>query len=77
MVVMRMIIGRFAHVLNSPRTLRAARRHEMVSLSDENSRGKVQNVHGGSSAINHPNIAHIYGLEESTGVWVSNCQFWR
>jgi len=41
---MRMIIGGSLRSLNSSRTLRAVRRHEMVRLSDENSRGKVQNV---------------------------------
>src|SRR5260370_38172681 len=48
---MGMIIGRSLTPLNSSRTLRAVRRREMVRCSDDNSRRKVQNVRGGSSAI--------------------------
>jgi hypothetical protein len=47
------IIGRSVTALNFARTVRAVRRHERVCLGDENSRGKVQNVRGGSSDFFH------------------------
>ena len=50
MVVMGMIIGRSLTPLNSSRTLRAVRRRETVRRGDDNSRRKVQNVRGDSSA---------------------------
>ena len=45
MVVIRMIIGRSLTPLNSSSTMQGVRRR------DENSRGKVQNVPGDSSAV--------------------------
>jgi hypothetical protein len=48
---MGMIVGRFAHVAQLLEDVRVVRRHEIVRLSDENSRGRVQNVRGGSLAL--------------------------
>jgi hypothetical protein len=48
---MRMIIGRLLTPLNYSRTWRAGRRRETVRRSDDNSRRKVQNVRGDSSAM--------------------------
>jgi hypothetical protein len=48
---MRMIIGRSLTPLNYSRTSRALRRRETVRRSDDNSRRKVQNVRGDSSAV--------------------------
>jgi hypothetical protein len=47
---MGMIIRRSLPPLNYSRTLRAVRRRETVRRSDDNSRWKVQNVRGDSSA---------------------------
>jgi hypothetical protein len=47
---MGMIIHRSLVPLNYSRTLRAVRRRETVRRSDDNSRRKMQNVRGDSSA---------------------------
>ena len=47
---MRLIIGRSLTPLNYPKTLRAVRQRETVGRSDDNSRGELENVRGGSSA---------------------------
>ena len=47
----RMIIRRSLTPLNYSRTLRAVRRCETVVVSDDNSRRRVQNVRGDSSAV--------------------------
>jgi hypothetical protein len=51
LVGMEMIIGRSLTPLNSSRTMGSVRRH------DDNSRGKVQNVRGDSSADGQTSVA--------------------
>ena len=51
MVVMGVIIGRFAHAAQPLEDIAGVRRREMVPRSDDNSRRKVQNVREDSSDL--------------------------